>query len=81
MRSHSLPWLLAAVSLLSGCSLLVDFEQEGQLCGDGGTCLPGYVCNRSSGVCLSPDGGTDGGTGGKSLCEDPAACPEPPEVR
>ena len=75
MRSHLLPWLLVVVSLLAGCSLLVDFELEGQPCGDGGTCLPGYVCSR--GVCVSPDGGT----GGQSLCEDPAGCPEPAEVR
>jgi hypothetical protein len=78
MRAHSLPWLLVVVSLLSGCSLLVDFDQEGQLCGDGGTCLQGYTCNRTSGTCVSTDGGTDGGTGGRSLCEDPAGCPEPP---
>ncbi len=75
MRSQLLPWLLAVVSLLAGCSLLVDFEVEGQPCGDGGTCLPGYVCSR--GVCHSPDGGT----GRQSLCEDPAGCPEPAEFR
>ena len=80
MRSHPLPWLLAVVSLLSGCSLLVDFGPEGQLCNDGGTCLPGYVCN-SQGVCVTPAPGPDGGTGGQSLCEDPAGCPEPSEVR
>lgn len=80
MRSHPLPWLLVVVSLLSGCSLLVDFDPEGQPCGDGGTCLEGYDCN-SQNVCVSTDGGTDGGTGGNSLCEDPAGCPEPPAVR
>jgi hypothetical protein len=76
MRSQRLPWLLAVVSLLSGCSLLVDFELEGQPCGDGGTCLPGYVCSSRQ-ICVSPDGGT----GGQSLCEDPTSCPEPAEVR
>jgi len=75
MRTHSLPWLLLAVSLLPGCSLFVDFELEGQPCDDAGMCLQGYVCTR--GVCHSPDGGT----GGQSLCEDPSGCPEPPEAR
>jgi len=78
MRSHPLPWLLAVVSLLSGCSLLVDFDIEDQPCDDAGMCLQGYVCDR--GVCTSTDGGTDGGTGGKSLCEDPAGCPEPAQA-
>ncbi len=80
MRSHSLPWLLAVLSLLSGCTLLADFDAEGQLCNDGGTCLPGYACN-SRGVCVTPLSPGDGGTGGESLCEEPAGCPEPPEAR
>jgi hypothetical protein len=77
MRSHPLPWLLLVVSLLPGCSLFVDFDLEGQPCDDAGMCLQGYVCNR--GVCHSNE--ADGGTGGQSLCEDPAGCSEPPEAR
>lgn len=79
MRTHPLPWLLLVVSLLPGCSLLADFDLEGQPCNDAGMCLQGYVCSR--GVCHSNEGGTDGGTGGQSLCEDPASCSQPPEAR
>lgn len=79
MRSHPLSWLLLVVSLLPGCSLLVDFDLEGQPCDDAGMCLQGYVCTR--GVCTSPESRTDGGTGGQGLCQDPAGCPEPPKAR
>jgi hypothetical protein len=79
MRSHPLPWLLAVLSLLSACSLLVDFDPEGQPCDGGNQCLQGYVCTDTRCV---PSPGADGGTGGSSLCEDPAGCPElPAEAR
>ncbi|RKG95765.1 hypothetical protein D7V97_36695 [Corallococcus sp. CA053C] len=49
---------------LSACSLLVDFDPEGQPC-DQGKCLEGYVCQDQ--VCVSGDGtptdaGVDAGT-------------------
>ena len=40
---------------LSACSLLVDFDPEGQPC-DQGKCLEGYVCQDQ--VCVSGDGTT-----------------------
>ncbi|MBI5547231.1 MAG: hypothetical protein HY901_25395 [Deltaproteobacteria bacterium] len=63
MRLVSIRALLAA-SLLSaaggaGCSLVVDYDLEGKPCGDGGTCLSGYVCSKD-GLCLQ---GGDAGAG------------------
>ena len=44
---------------LSACSLLVDFDPEGQPC-DRGQCLDGYVCQNE--ICVSGEGTpTDGG--------------------
>jgi hypothetical protein len=77
MRSHPLPWLLLVLALLPACSLLLDFDPEGQPCNAQRQCLPEYVC-RDGGCVASPGAGTDGGTGARSLCEDPAGCPEPP---
>lgn len=75
MRSQQLLWLFAILALLSACSLLVDFDPEGQPCDARNQCLQHYVC--VDGGCISSP---DGGTGGTSLCEDPAHCPEaPPE--
>jgi hypothetical protein len=68
MRSYRFPWLLAVVALLSACSLLVDFDPEGQPCDAKNQCLSDYAC--FDGGCISspgtrPDGGaTDGGTDG-----------------
>lgn len=81
MRSHSLLWLLLVLAL-PACSVLLDFDPEGQPCDARRQCLPEYVC--VDGGCVSspgarPDGGLgDGGTGGSSLCEDPSGCPEQP---
>lgn len=81
MRSIRFSWLLAVLALLPACSLLVDFDEEGQPCDPRGQCLPNYTCRE--GVCVSePGAGTDGGTGGSSLCEAPEGCKEqPPEAR
>ncbi|MBU8900659.1 hypothetical protein DRW03_04900 [Corallococcus sp. H22C18031201] len=45
---------------LSACSLLVDFDPEGQPC-DKGQCLPGYVCQNDVCVPGESDGGSDSG--------------------
>jgi hypothetical protein len=82
MRSQQLLWLLAILAMLSACSLLVDFDPEGQPCSSPPEqCFSGYVC--VDGGCVSaPSASPDGGTGGSSLCEDPAGCPQqPPEAR
>lgn len=62
---------LAALGLgLSACSLLLDFDEEGQPCDNRNECLSGYTCE--DGVCVSgngpasdagtrPDAGTDAG--------------------
>ncbi|HYX92740.1 MAG TPA: hypothetical protein VE782_14345 [Myxococcaceae bacterium] len=48
-----------AIALASACSLLVNFDPEGQSCGAGGGCLAGYVC--VDGLCKNasriPDAG------------------------
>lgn len=80
MRSIRSLWCLAALSL-SACSLITDFDPEGQPCDSQGRCLPGYVCRNLECV-ESPGAGTDGGirTDGGSrsgnLCESPDGCPE-----
>ena len=52
-------WCLAALSL-SACSLITDFDPEGQPCDTQGRCLEGYVCRNK--MCVeSPGSGTDGG--------------------
>jgi hypothetical protein len=48
--------LAGGVLVASACSLMVKFDSEGQSCGAGGECLPGYVC--VDGACRR---GTDGG--------------------
>ncbi|MBN8226268.1 hypothetical protein JYK02_01950 [Corallococcus macrosporus] len=50
----------ALVLGLSACSLLVDFDPEGQPC-DRGQCLEGYVCRDE--VCVSDDGTPAGDAG------------------
>lgn len=77
MRSQQLLWLLAILTLLSACSLLVDFDPEGQPCDSKSQCLPDYKC-VDGGCISSPGSKPDGGTGGSSLCEDPEHCPESP---
>lgn len=56
----------AALSLgLSACSLLVDFDEEGQPCDDRNQCLEGFVCKDDSCVRDSnavPDAGSPGPT-------------------
>ncbi len=76
MRALQSLWWLAALGL-AACSLLADFDPEGQPCDAQNRCLEGYACLNQSCV-SSPGSGTDGGTGGSSLCEDPQGCPEPP---
>ncbi|WP_224366817.1 hypothetical protein [Hyalangium versicolor] len=67
MRSQRLLWLFSTVAVLSACSLLSDFDPEGQPCDSQGQCLEDYAC--VDGKCVSspgavPDGGRDGGTDG-----------------
>ncbi|WP_253977264.1 hypothetical protein [Myxococcus dinghuensis] len=51
---------------LSACSLLVDFDEEGQPCDDRNQCLEGYVCRDDACVKSDspgrPDGGGDAGS-------------------
>ncbi|MCP3162753.1 hypothetical protein [Myxococcus qinghaiensis] len=59
---------VVALSLgLSACSLLVDFDEEGQPCDDRNQCLEGFACEDD--VCIRDDSaipdagtGTDSGT-------------------
>jgi hypothetical protein len=51
---------------LSACSLLLDFDEEGQPCDERNLCLPGYSCVEEA--CVSDgtpasDAGVDAGTG------------------
>jgi hypothetical protein len=48
-------WLFAP--LLAGCSLLVQFDREGQPCDAANQCLNGYTC--VSGFCRSTDAGVE----------------------
>jgi hypothetical protein len=69
-------WCLAAMSL-SACSLITDFDPEGQPCDAQNRCLSGYVCRDD--VCVeSPGSVTDGGTRGGNRCESPDGCPQSP---
>jgi len=59
--------LLALCLGLSACSLLVDFDEEGQPCDERNQCLEGYVCRDDA--CVKDDspgrpdaGGGDAGT-------------------
>lgn len=57
----------AALSLgLSACSLLVDFDEEGQPCDDRNQCMPRYVCKAekcvADGTAGGPDSGSDAGS-------------------
>ncbi len=57
--------LAALIPGLSGCSLLLDFDEEGQPCDDRNRCLSGYTCE--DGTCTAGDGpatdaGVDAGT-------------------
>jgi hypothetical protein len=85
--------LAALAGGLSACSLLVDFEPEGQPCDDRNQCLAGYVCQLGSCTALdggTPDGGltrdggtdagTDAGRGANDFCDDPAGCSASPEA-
>lgn len=52
---------------LSACSLLVDFDEEGQPCDERFQCLEGYTCVDNACVpegSTPPDGGTDAGSDG-----------------
>lgn len=65
MRAHQLLWLLSILAGVSACSLLSDFDPEGQPCDAFNQCLEDYAC--VDGGCVSspgakPDGGTDGST-------------------
>ncbi|MDY7228498.1 hypothetical protein [Hyalangium rubrum] len=73
MRSLRTLWWLAALCL-SGCSLLLDFDPEGQPCDSQNRCLEGYTCQAQ--VCVSSPG-ADGGTGANA-CDTPEGCPEQP---
>jgi hypothetical protein len=67
MRSLRNSWLLALVAFLSACSLLVDFDPEGQPCDARDQCLPDYICEEERCVPspgARPDGGTPGRDGG-----------------
>ncbi|SET29752.1 hypothetical protein [Stigmatella erecta] len=81
MRFLRTLWLPAALAL-TACSLLVDFDAEGQPCDAQNQCLQGFVCENGS--CVSgeappptdgglPDGGRDGGldAGGGDAGQDP----------
>jgi hypothetical protein len=81
MRSHQLLWLLAILAALSACSLLVDFDPEGQPCDVHKQCLPDYVC-RDGGCVSSPGAQPDGGVGKSSPCLPSEPCAEPlPQAR
>ncbi|WP_224244049.1 hypothetical protein [Hyalangium gracile] len=59
--------MLPLLAVLTACSLLVDFDPEGQPCEPDGGCLEGYSCVDMQ--CVSspgdtPDGGVSGGTDG-----------------
>ncbi|ADO74164.1 hypothetical protein [Stigmatella aurantiaca] len=56
-------WVLAALAL-TACSLLVDFDAEGQPCDSQNQCLAGYVCENGSCVSGEAPPGGDGGLGG-----------------
>ncbi|HLL03644.1 MAG TPA: hypothetical protein VK539_23880 [Myxococcaceae bacterium] len=74
MRSSRSLWCLAALCL-SACSLITDFDPEGQPCDVLGRCLEGYVCRNN--VCVeSPGAGTDGGSLALPLCPGSEGCPE-----
>jgi hypothetical protein len=64
MPKNLAPRLMAALLALgAGCSFLTSFDPEGKPCGEGDTCLDGFVCDPS-GVCVHPsssDAGRDGG--------------------
>lgn len=79
MRFLRTLWLPAALAL-TACSLLVDFDAEGQPCDAQNQCLEGYVCENGS--CVSgeapppadgglPDGGPDAGDGDAGQEPDP----------
>jgi hypothetical protein len=60
LRTLGLPVALS----LSACSLLVDFDAEGQPCDAQNQCLEGYVCENGSCVSGESPPSGDGGTGG-----------------
>lgn len=68
-----LPLVAAGLGLsLAACSLIVQFEPEGQACGPAGECLAGYTC--VAGACTRGDAGS-GCTG--VVCNSPGPCQEP----
>jgi hypothetical protein len=71
------PFALAAAVFGAACSLIVQFDPEGQKCGPAGECLKDYRC--VGGVCTKGSG--DGGTGGDGgagcagvVCDTPGPC-------
>jgi hypothetical protein len=73
---------LALAALGAGCSLIVQFNPDGQPCGTNGECLTGYTC--ISGHCRT--GESDGGGGGDGgnlgcdgvVCDPPNPCQDGP---
>lgn len=55
--------------MLTGCSLLTQFDEEAQLCDLAGQCLADFYCS-DAGTCLRRDGGVTGDDGGT----DAGAC-------
>lgn len=74
MRSRL--FLLALTIGGAGCSLLVQFDPEGQPCGPSSECLAGYAC--VDGGCTRGTGGGDGGTCSPGSCTTPGPCESGP---
>jgi hypothetical protein len=69
--------LLALVTVLGACDLIVDQVRKERQCGLAGaccfaddTCNPGATCNTTNGICEAVDGGvTEGGGPDKATTE------------
>ena len=66
--------LILVAAWVSGCSCLVQFDPETQLCDSANLCLPGFLCS-DAGLCKATDGGVDNQTDGgptprETLCGD-----------